>query len=38
LIQDEDREWIPEMIYQNNEGIDVSGISADENFLVAEAP
>ena len=26
-------EWIPEMIYQNNEGIDISGITADENIL-----
>ncbi|MFZ0283104.1 MAG: prolyl oligopeptidase family serine peptidase [Bacteroidales bacterium] len=29
-------EWMPEMIYQNNEGIDVSGISADENYLALQ--
>ena len=29
-------DWIPEMIYQNNEGIDVSGISADENYLALQ--
>jgi len=26
-------EWIPEMIYQNNEGIDLSELSADENYV-----
>ena len=29
-------EWIPEMMYQNNEGIDVAGISADENYLALQ--
>lgn len=29
-------EWIPELIYQNNEGIDFAGMSVDENLLALQ--
>jgi dipeptidyl aminopeptidase/acylaminoacyl peptidase len=29
-------EWIPELIYQNNEGIDIAGMSVDENLLALQ--
>jgi len=29
-------EWVPELIYQNNEGIDLAGISVDENLLALQ--